>query len=239
MFLEKDKLSRFEFVSIIEFSLILFLIFISTLFSFLFLPLILKRFLPAYSAFFNSQYFGIVLFFLSGILMIYIFYYFCCKKKNKTFSEGMFLNPVSLKTGAMCLLIGLIMPLISLPVIFKFAPHEFYAMDLAKTKEGLIYLFACALFAPVFEEFFYRGFIFPFFQSKLNSFWAVIITSLFFGLSHYMNIGNAYILLSMFIVYGFVLTLIRYFTSSLIPPVITHLIHNAVLMSCFIIFGNK
>ena len=127
------------------------------------------------------------------------------------------------------------MPLIILPVIFKFAPHEFYAMDMAKTKGGLIYLFSCALFAPIFEEFFYRGFIFSFFQSKLNSFWAVIITSVFFGFSHMFNIGGAYVLLSIFILYGFVLTLVRYFTNSLIPPMITHFIHNATLMISFLV----
>jgi membrane protease YdiL (CAAX protease family) len=129
--------------------------------------------------------------------------------------------------------------LLSLPVIFKFAPKEFYAMDIAKTKEGIIYLFTCALFAPVFEEIFYRGFVFPFLQSKINSFLGIVLASLFFGLSHFVNIGNASILLVLFIFYGFVLTFIRYKTNSLIPPIIVHFIHNVTLIISFLIASSK
>ena len=212
--------------------------FATTIFSFMCVPLLFKKLLPNHSAFLSSHYFGIFIFFLSAILSLYIIYYFCCKSKQKSLTEGMFLYHSSNKTIFISFLTGILMPVVSLPIIFKFAPHEFYAMDLAKTKEGLVYLFTCALFAPLFEEVFYRGFIFPFFQSKLNSLWAVVITTLFFAFSHFMNIGNAYILLSLFISYGFVLTLIRYFTNSLIPPMITHFFHNLTLIVCFLI-NNK
>lgn len=238
MFLQKDELSKFDFISVLDFFLILFLMIVSTMFSFIGLPLYSQKVLPAYSKFFNSHYFGIFLFFLSAALSLYILYYFCCKKKNKSLKEGLFFYPKSLKIYFISFGIGILMPLATLPVIFKFAPHEFYAMDVAKTKEGLVYLFTCAMVAPIFEEIFYRGFIFPFFQSKLNSFWAVIITSLFFGFSHFFNIGNAYVLLSLFMFYGFVLTLIRYFTNSLLPPMITHFFHNATLISGFLLMNR-
>lgn len=235
MFIKKDIKSKFDFISTKEFCLALLIMLATTIFSFVIIPIVLKKFLFAYKDFFNSHYFGIVMFFLSSILASYVIYYFCCKIKNKTLQAGLFLNKISSKTFLYAISIGSIMPLISLPIIFKFTPSTFYAMDIAKTKEGLIYLFTCAIFAPIFEEVFYRGFIFPFFQSKLNSFWAVIITALFFGLSHFMNIGNAHILLSLFILYGFVLTLIRYFTNSLIPPIVTHFVHNLILMASFFI----
>lgn len=239
MFLQKDELSKFDFLSIKDFLLALFLMFLATLFSFIYMPFMLQKLLPSYKGFITSHYFGIIVFFLSSALCAYIIYYFSCKKKQKDLTNGLFLYKKSNKIYLISILIGIIMPLVSLPVIFKFAPHEFYAMDLAKTKGGLIYLFSAALLAPVFEELFYRGFIFPFFQSKLNSFWAIIITSLFFGFSHFMNIGNAHILLSIFILYGFVLTLVRYFTNSLIPPVITHFIHNVTLIIGFLIGSHS
>ena len=235
MLFKKDELSKFSFISIKEFLLALILMFFTTLFSFLIMPILLEKTIPQYSKFFTSHYFGIFVFFLSAVLSFYVIYYFCCKSKQKTLKEGLFFYPKSTKTNLLCLLIGIVIPLATLPIIFKFAPKEFYAMDMAKTTGGIVYLFTCALFAPVFEEIFYRGFIFPFFQSKFNSFWAVIITSLFFGLSHYMNIGDAYVLLSLFIFYGFVLTLIRYFTNSLIPPIITHFVHNVTLLVGFFI----
>ena len=238
MFFKKDKLSNFEFITVKEFLLVLLLLFISTLFAFIYIPYSLYKALPAYEAFFKSQHFSILLYFVSSALSFYIIYYFCCKKKNKSLKDGLFLYPSSKKIYFISVLIGIIMPLISLPIIFNFAPKEFYAINLAKEEGGLFYLFLSALFAPVFEEIFYRGFFFPFFQSKLNSFSAVIITALFFGISHFTNIGNAYILVSLFIFYGFVLTLLRYSTSSLIPPIITHLIHNLTLMIGFWAVGR-
>ena len=234
MFLEKDEKSKYDFISAKEFALSLFLMLLSAVFSFLLLPKYLKKFFPQYTGFFDSYYFGIFLFFLSGALGFYIIYYFCCKRKQKTLKDGLFLYSKSKKTIFYSLVLGIVMPLTTLPIILNFAPHEFYALDLAKTKDGLIYIFICAAFAPIFEEIFYRGFIVPFFQSKLNSFWAVLITALFFGFSHFMNIGNAHILLSLFIYYGFVLTLLRYFTNSLIPPMIALFVHNLTLISCFL-----
>ena len=238
MFLQKDEKSKFDFISIKEFLLALLLMLITTIISFIAVPAFLKKNLFAYKNFFDSHYFGIVIFLLSSAFTLYIIYYFCCQRKNKSLKEGLFLKMVSNKILLACLLIGIFMPMLSLPIILKFAPSKFYAMDMVKTKDGLIYLFTCALFAPVFEEIFYRGFIFPFFQSKLNSFWAIIITALFFGLSHFINIGNAYILLSLFIFYGFVLTLLRYFSNSLISPIITHFIHNLTLMTSFFIMSK-
>ena len=237
-FFKKDEQSKFDFISIPEFLLTLFLIFIGIIFSFMLLPYVLKTNLFAYKEFFESHYFGIVIFFLSSALSIFIIYYFCCKRKNKSLQEGLFLHLKPPKTLGLFALIGVVMPLATLPVIFTFAPSEFYAMDLAKTKSGLIYLFTCALLAPVFEETFYRGFIFPFFQSKLNSFWAIAITALFFGFSHYMNIGNAHILVSLFIFYGLVLTLIRYYTRSLVPSILTHFVHNLTLMLSFFVMSK-
>lgn len=238
MFLRKDELSKFNFISTIDFVLALILMFLTTVFSFVLFPFSFKKALGQYSSLIDSHYFGIFVFFLSSFLTIYVIYYFCCKKRQKSIKEGLFLCIGSNKTFFLSFLIGVIMPLITLPIIFKFAPKEFYAMDLLKKQGGLVYLFTCALTAPIFEEVFYRGFIFSFLQSKLNSFWAIVITSVFFGFSHFINIGNAQILLSLFIFYGFVLSLIRYFTNSLIPPVITHFVHNVTLIISFL-FASK
>ncbi|MBI2995508.1 MAG: CPBP family intramembrane metalloprotease [Candidatus Melainabacteria bacterium] len=229
MFLQKDELSKFDFITVKGFLLALFLMLCSAIFSFTTVPLALERVIQI-----KSHYFQIFIFFLSQTINFLIIYYFACVRQQKTLKEGLFFYSKSNKVYLISLLIGVLMPLATLPIIFKFAPEEFYAVDLVKSKAGIIYLFTCALSAPLFEEIFYRGFIFPFFQSKLNSFWAVVITSVFFGLSHFMNTGNAYILLSLFIFYGFVLTLIRYFTNSLIQPMITHFVHNATLIICFL-----
>lgn len=239
MFLEKDERSKFDFISIKEFISALTLIFLSIIFSYLILPYLLKEIFPNISKIFNTHYLGIFVFTLSSFLNGFIIYYFCCKRKNKSFKDGLFFYNKTKKTYLISILIGIVVPILTLPIILKFAPKEFYAMDIAKTKEGIIYLGTCALTAPIFEELFFRGFIFPFFQSKTNSHFAVIITALFFGFAHLINIGNAHILFGLFIFYGFVLTLIRYFTNSLIPPMITHFVHNLTLMVSFLVLSRS
>lgn len=236
---KKDESSKFIFLSVGEFLLVIFLMIATSVALFLYLPFIFQKFLFGYEAFLKSHYFGIILSLVSSLLNLVIIYFFVCKRKNKTIQEGFFLNPLSSKALLISILAGIIMPLISLPIIFKFAPSQFYAMDMAKTKSGLIYLFTGALLAPVCEEIFFRGYIFPFFQSKLNSFWAVILTALFFGVSHYMNIGNAHILLSLFIFYGFVLTLLRYYSNSLLSPMLAHFLHNLTLIVSFLFVSSK
>lgn len=239
MLFKKDELSKFEFISVLEFILVILLLIIASVFCFLYIPITLIKLLPAYGKFFSSNYFGIFIAVFSSLLNLFIIYYFVCKRKNKSFFEGLFIKAVSKKMYMISFATGVVMPIATLPVIFKVAPKEFYAMDLIGQQGGLLYLFISATIAPVFEEVFYRGFVFPFFQSKTNSFWGILITGLFFGLSHFMNVGNAMILLSLFVLYGFVLTFLRYFSNSLIPPIITHLIHNAVLMSGFFVLGGR
>ncbi|MBI1858580.1 MAG: CPBP family intramembrane metalloprotease [Candidatus Melainabacteria bacterium] len=238
MLFKKDELSKFDFLSFKEFILVIILLVCASILCFLYIPITLIKLLPAYAKIFASNYFGIILALTSSFLTFYIIYYFCCKRKNKSLVDGLFFRSVSKKIYTISILIGIIMPLLSLPIIFNFAPKEFYAMDLLSQEGGLLELAISATIAPVFEEIFYRGFIFPFFQSKFNSFWAIILTGLFFGLSHFMNVGNAMVLLSLFVFYGFILTFLRYFSNSLVPPIITHLLHNAVLMGGFFVFGN-
>ena len=236
MLFTKDDKSKFDFISWKAFIVVLVLLFASVLFCFIYIPVMLIKLLPAYKDFFISHYFGIFMYFLSAVLNLYIIYYFCCKRKNKSLINGLFLINPSKKVYLYSIMIGLLMPIVSLPLIFKFAPKEFYAMDLLGQKGGLAFLIFSATLAPLSEEVFYRGFIFPFFQSKTNSFWGIVITAIFFGISHFFNVGSAFILLGLFIFYGLVLTLIRYFMNSLIPPIIIHLMHNAILMLAFWFF---
>lgn len=235
MLFTKDEASKFKFLSIKEFILCLVLMILSLLFFILIIPFLLSLTFPEHTKLFESINFRTLLSFPSLILNFYFIYYFVCKRKKKTLKDGFFLYPKSKEVNIKLLVIGFIMPLLSLPVLFYFAPKEYYAEDMLKQSGGIFFIIISSLIASVLEEVFYRGFIFPFLQSKLNSIWAVIITSVFFGISHYANVGNAHVLVGLFILYGFILTMIRYLTKSLIPPIIVHICHNCVLILGFII----
>ena len=194
---KKDELSKYDFLSIIEFLFVLFFIVLFAFSSFLGIPATFKKFIPQYSWFLDSHYFMTLLYIIFLILIFYTIYFFCARRKDKTIQEALFLYPKSKKTILISILIGVIVPLATSPILIKCAPKDFYAMSLLKEEGGL-----------------------------------------FFGFSHFMNIGNAYILLSLFIFYGFVLTLVRYFTNSLIPPIITHFVHNVTLIVGFLVVAG-
>ena len=238
MFLQKDELSKYEFISWKEFFLTLFLLVLSVLFCFLGIPTIFKIIFPTHILFFDSHIFMTFAYVIFLLVNFYIIYFICGKRKNKTLQQAFFLYPKPPKTILISIFIGIMIPVLTSPLLMKMAPAKFYAANIVKEPGGLIFILIAGLSAPLLEEVFYRGFIFPFFQSKLNSFWAVIITSLFFGISHYSNVGNAQILVSLFIFYGFVITLVRYFTNSLIPSIVTHFTHNLTLISGFLILSK-
>jgi membrane protease YdiL (CAAX protease family) len=235
MCFKKDEKSKYDFLSWKAFFSLLFLMFFSLILFILIIPYILEQIFPRYASLLSSVHFRTLLSFPSLFLNYYLIYYFVCKRRNKTLKEGFFFIPVSKEIYLKSLAVGILMPILSSPILISMAPKDFHALDMSKDPVGLVFLIVGAILAPFLEEVFYRGFLFPFFQSKINSFFAVALTSLLFGFSHYMNVGNAEILVVLFIAYGLVLSLARYLTGSLIPPVIIHMCHNVTLIICFLI----
>lgn len=234
-FFKKDSLSEFEFLSWKELVLCKFIMICVLLGAFLGTTVPVKIFLPQYAPIVESNYFTAVVFVVVLVINIYVMYYFVCKKKNKSIREGFFFHPRPYKEYLIAFFVGMGMPILSAPVLAKIAPSEFYAKDMAAQSGGLVYIYISAISAPFFEELFYRGFLFPFIQSKYNSFWAVIATSIIFGLSHIMNIGNAHIMILLFVTYGYVLAMLRYYSNSVVTPIIAHVTHNGTLLTGFLI----
>jgi uncharacterized protein len=82
------------------------------------------------------------------------------------------------------------------------------------------------LLAPLAEEFFFRGFLFRVLHERTNLVVGVLITGVAFGLVHLPSgdwIGT--IILSLF---GMVLCVLFYLTSSLVPCIMLHAFHNSI-----------
>lgn len=85
-------------------------------------------------------------------------------------------------------------------------------------------LFA-AIFGPVAEEIFFRGFMYPAVRKTLGVFWGMIITSAVFSLLHAHLVGFLPIFaLGMLLVYLFEKT------GSLVPSMAVHMIHNVAMV---------
>ncbi len=106
-------------------------------------------------------------------------------------------------------------------------------IDLTSNKLPLIFWIAAIVFAPLFEETFFRGFLFKgFWQSRLGIIPTILLMSITWTSLHY-----EYGILSMIMlfIFGICLGIARYRTNSLLTPLLMHAFWNAIaLLSPFV-----
>jgi CAAX protease family protein len=84
-------------------------------------------------------------------------------------------------------------------------------------------LFAAVFIAPFCEEVFFRGFVFPGLRHGMSLGWAIIISSLLFGIAH-ADPGSFPILF----VIGLALAFLRWRTQSIWPCIMLHMLNNGI-----------
>ncbi len=101
-----------------------------------------------------------------------------------------------------------------------------------KNVNFLIYsiIFVCII-APIAEETFFRGFAYNAIKKKIGINWAIIISALIFSLLHMNLVG----FLPIFFL-GMLLAYLYQKTGSLIPSIVTHMLHNSIVVGLILIF---
>jgi membrane protease YdiL (CAAX protease family) len=84
-------------------------------------------------------------------------------------------------------------------------------------------LFAAVFIAPFCEEVFFRGFVFPGLRQGMSLVWAIIISSLLFGVAH-ADPGSFAVLF----VIGLALAFLRWRTQSIWPCMMLHMLNNGI-----------
>ena len=94
----------------------------------------------------------------------------------------------------------------------------------------LIYysLFLAALFGPIFEEIFFRGFCYPILKRRIGVPLSMVTTAAFFALIH----ENSFAFLTIFVL-GLGLVYLYEKRGSLVAPLTMHITHNVVFLSYF------
>jgi membrane protease YdiL (CAAX protease family) len=89
-------------------------------------------------------------------------------------------------------------------------------------------LFGTAV-APLMEELFFRGFLYPVLVRRLGTIAAVILTSASFGLIHAPQLGHAWGPVLVIFLVGLTLTITRAVTKSVAPGFLIHVAYNTTL----------
>jgi membrane protease YdiL (CAAX protease family) len=91
-------------------------------------------------------------------------------------------------------------------------------------------VFAITL-GPLMEELFFRGFLYPIVARRMGAFWAVVLTSIAFGLIHSPQYGFSWAAVLIVCLVGVVLTTIRAVTKSVGSSFLAHVGYNGTLMA--------
>ncbi len=84
-------------------------------------------------------------------------------------------------------------------------------------------LIVSVLIAPVCEEVFFRGFVFPGLLCGMSPAWAIVLSALIFGVAH-ADPGSFAVLFFI----GLALAFVRWRTDSLWPSILLHMLNNGV-----------
>ena len=85
-------------------------------------------------------------------------------------------------------------------------------------------------FGPLMEELFFRGMLYPLLARRLGVFGGISITSLLFGLMHFVQYGRSWGAVLIIVLVGVVLTTIRALTKSVASCFLAHVGYNGTLM---------
>jgi membrane protease YdiL (CAAX protease family) len=83
--------------------------------------------------------------------------------------------------------------------------------------------------APLMEELFFRGFLYPVLARRLGLFAAIVLTAAGFGIIHAPQLGRAWGPVAVVFLVGLVLTIVRAVTRSVAPGFLMHLAYNGTL----------
>ena len=87
------------------------------------------------------------------------------------------------------------------------------------------------LLAPLVEELFFRGFLYPVLARRFSLAAAVLLTSFGFSLIHISQLAGAWLPLFILFCVGILLTLARAYTGSVAAPFVIHTFYNATLFT--------
>lgn len=111
-------------------------------------------------------------------------------------------------------------------------------MELLKTPWGAASVSFMALaIAPIAEEVFFRGFVFPPMARRFSLGTAMAFNGAIFAAVHLLTYGQEFGYLPPIFLLGFVLSGLRAWTGSVVPPIVAHFVFNATSLFLFLLIG--
>lgn len=136
--------------------------------------------------------------------------------------------------------LGLLVAGMVLMHLLNVAEDETPLAELLKTPWGAAAVgFMALAIAPVAEEVFFRGFVFPPMARRFSLGTAMAFNGAVFAAVHLMTYGQEFGYLPPLFLFGFVLSGLRAWTGSVGPGIVAHFVFNATSLFLFLIAGPQ
>ncbi len=157
-------------------------------------------------------------------------WYFVCQKYGRTLVGGFDLRAVGRRAVVISALTGLAGAIVATVLVTLFATGRSFMGRLVADPTGFALTILLALSAPLIEETYYRGFLFPVLRKKLGAGIALFLMTVWFGAAHAFQVAGDWAALPVIVAMGLVWTLLRHRSESLLPSIVSHWTYNAVLV---------
>jgi uncharacterized protein len=126
--------------------------------------------------------------------------------------------------GATLIVLGMLESLLPMP---KDTPFQ-HLFD--RPRDAYVIAIIAVSFAPLLEELFFRGFMYPVLARRMGAAWAITLTALPFGLIHLPQYGWAWGAALVIVLVGVVCGVVRAVTRSVGASVLVHVGYNGTQM---------
>jgi membrane protease YdiL (CAAX protease family) len=153
------------------------------------------------------------------------------KRGSRDLLKALHWNWPSPRSAAGLSILGIAVALIASAVSAHMqVPPNAPILEMLKDKvvAAMFVVFGIAI-APFTEEFYFRGLLYPALQRNIGTTASVLITSVFFALIHASQLANSLGPVSILLIIGLLLTIIRARTDSVAASVVFHVAYNSTL----------
>ena len=135
--------------------------------------------------------------------------------------------------GAVTLIVlGLLQNLLPMP---KDTPFE-HLFD--RPRDAYLLAIIAVSFAPLLEELFFRGFLYPVVARRWGAAWGVFLAALPFALMHMQQYGYAWGIVLVIFIVGVVCGIVRVATRSVGASFLVHVGYNGIQMSVALVYTH-
>jgi membrane protease YdiL (CAAX protease family) len=177
---------------------------------------------------------------IAYLLTIAFMAFLVSKRHHSSFGEGILWNLPDNKTALTAFAGGMVMALVSQlssGLLQRWTPKNLPIEEYFKNAASGYALAMFGIFvAPVMEELFFRGFLYPALARWTGAIGAIVMTAAAFSLLHGAQLADAWVPLLVLFLVGAVLTTIRARTHSVATCVLVHMGYNATLFSIMFIY---